>query len=208
MAIKNILFDLGGVLLNIDYGLTEKAFVELGLSDFPNIYSQARQSGLFDDFEMGKISEKNFFDKIGDIFNERPADEEIKHAWNAMLLDFPAHRLDMLKKLSRDRRIFLISNTNAIHYDALNASFVDVYGHKLGDYFEKDYYSHILGMRKPNREVFEYITNECEIKPEETIFIDDSLQHIEGARKLHFQAHLLPAGKDVGNLLRGLSILA
>ena len=116
--IKNIIFDLGGVLLNIDYALTIKAFESHGVSNFEEVYSQAKQTDLFDKFETGKITENEFIEGIKSLIRKDIQKNQILEAWNAMLLDFPKERLSLLQEASKHYRIFLLSNTNETHITA------------------------------------------------------------------------------------------
>lgn len=189
---KNIIFDLGGVILNIDYQLTVDAFRKIGLSQFDAIYSQLAQSNLFDDFEMGKISPEKFRDQIRKKITHPLTDTEIDTAWNAMLLDLPKERIKLLEKLKQSHRIFLLSNTNAIHEKAYTADMIKQYGSNvLENHFEKVYLSHHVGMRKPQKEIFQFVVNENNLQPEETLFIDDSPQYIKGAKDAGLDAILL-----------------
>lgn len=187
--IKNIIFDFGGVLLNIDYHLTEAAFRKLGFSDFDILYSQQRQSDLFDRLEKGEISENEFIDSIKKFGPEKVREEDIRMAWNAMLLDFPDEVTDVLNCLRGVCRVFLLSNTNQLH----KASFMKIIEKKMGwknfeTFFEKTYLSCDIGMRKPDSEVFERVIFENKLKKEETLFIDDSIQHVEGALRAGLRA--------------------
>src|SRR4051812_45032914 len=114
-GIKHIIFDLGGVLLNIDYRLTEEAFVEAGVRDFPELYSQLRQTDLFDRFETGQISAEEFVQSLQHASYIKVTEAQIIRAWNAMLLDYPLRRLQILQQLSLYYNLFLLSNTNEIH---------------------------------------------------------------------------------------------
>ena len=207
-GIENILFDLGGVLLNIDYTITERAFREMGLFKFNDIYSQSRQDGLFDDFEKGLIGRNEFVSQIQDYFrDEIPSESAIEQAWNAMLIDFPDTRLEMLKMLKADHDLFLVSNTNEIHYEAFKEIFNEAYPEDFSSFFNRDYYSHQLGMRKPDAEIFEHIIDENSLDPTKTLFIDDSKQHIKAAKKLKFNTLQLKKGQEVVVVLHELSIL-
>ncbi len=183
MTIKNIIFDLGGVLLNIDYQATIKAFKDLGINNFDEMYNQAAQDHVFDGFDKGDISPTVFRDEIRRITRMPLTDESIDHAWNAMLLDLPWHRIDLLQGVKANYRSFLLSNTNAIHIPVFHDYLHREYGmDNLSALFEKQYLSHEIGMHKPDREPFDLILNENDLNPEETLFIDDSIQHLEGAR--------------------------
>jgi glucose-1-phosphatase len=189
-----IIFDLGGVLLNIDYNKTSKAFLELGIGDFDAAFSQARQQRLFDDYEKGRITSPVFLENLLKWCREGTTSELAEAAWNAMLLDFPQERLNALQKLSASHRLFLLSNTNEIHIKAYSKYLQENFGFScLKNYFEKQYYSYEIGMRKPDREIFDHVIRENNLKASATLFIDDSIQHINGASKAGIAAiHLTP----------------
>lgn len=182
--IQNVIFDFGGVLLNIDYQATYDLLSKLIGTDFN--FSQYKQADLFSEFECGFISNDLFRDGIRAISSKNElSDEQIDQAWNAMLGNLPQKRIDLVKKISEKRRVFLLSNTNAIHKKAidpvLSQSAVD------GDFegiFEKVYWSHLIGMRKPDAEIFTHVIKENNLDPKTTLFIDDSPQHVEGAAKV------------------------
>jgi epoxide hydrolase-like predicted phosphatase len=194
---KNIIFDLGGVLININYSLTSDAFEALGLGKFDELFSQAHQTKLFDLYEKGLISSEEFRTRVKTFFSEPIDDYTIDSAWNAMLLDFPAERLHFLKKMKTQYRTFLLSNTNDIHIQKINQELQRVHGiPDLSGYFEKMYLSYKVHMRKPDAEIFELVLSENKLKPSETLFIDDSAQHIETAKKLGIQTYWLDTKKE------------
>lgn len=190
---KNIIFDLGGVLLNIDFKLTSNAFKELGVHHFDEMFTQHFSNPLFELLETGKIDEAAFYEAFRKEAGLPLTNEQIRDAWNALLLDFPAERIEWLEKIARQYRIFLFSNTNQIHYDCFIQHFSNSFnGKDFNDFFEKAYYSQFLGLRKPYPASFQAIVNEQEILPSETLFIDDTLKNIEAASQLGFQTiHLL-----------------
>lgn len=197
---KNIIFDLGGVVLNIDYLLAVKAFKILGLGDFDTFFSQAQQKQLFDLYEKGEITSDNFRKELKTychLANTGLDDTAIDNAWNSMLLDLPQERLNLLKRFKQSHRTFLLSNTNEIHIDAFNVylqknfNIPDLSGH-----FEKLYLSYKVGMRKPDTEIFELVLSENNLDPKETLFIDDSIQHIESAKKIGIQTYWLDVKKE------------
>jgi putative hydrolase of the HAD superfamily len=194
---KNIIFDLGGVLLNIDHSLTIKAFFDLGLKNFAELFSSAQQKQLFDLYEKGDISSRNFRDQIKTYCNNTIDDTSIDAAWNAMLLDLPPERLHLLQKVKTTHRTFLLSNTNEIHIETFNGYLQKNFGiADLSMYFEKVYLSYKSGMRKPDAEIFELVLSENNLDPGATLFIDDSIQHIEGAKKLGIQTYWLDLKKE------------
>lgn len=197
-GIRHIIFDLGGVLLNIDYQLTEKAFVDLGITNFAEMYSQLQQTSLFDDFEVGRISAAEFIKSLKDASGVNVSDREITDAWNAMLLDFPLRRLQILQQLRTYYDLILLSNTNEIHEAAFNEILASQNGiPNIGAFFDRVYLSHRIGMRKPDVAVFERIIAENQLQKEHTLFIDDSPQHVEGARAAGIQAIWLEKGMTI-----------
>jgi putative hydrolase of the HAD superfamily len=201
--IKNIIFDLGGVILNINYHLTIDAYKNLGLTNFESMFTQAQQVGLFDQLDKGLVTPAQFREGLRQISNVALSDRQIDDAWNAMLLDFPQHRLEVLKSVKNYYKTFLLSNTNAIHIDEYNNILLKTFGvDNLSVFFDKEYYSHKIHMRKPDAEAFEIILNENNLNASETLFIDDTLQHVEGAKKLGILAYHLniPAGESIEKL--------
>ncbi len=196
-----IIFDLGGVLINLDYQLTSKAFIDLGLTDFDATYSQLQQTDLFDRFETGAISSFHFINRLLDQLPQGTSGNKVVHAWNAMILDFPEERLLWLLKMKQCYRIFLLSNTNTLHMEAVRRSLERTIGHqRLEDYFEQVYLSCEMGLRKPNPEIFSRVCDEQGLNPATTVFIDDSPQHVEGAASIGLQALHLKPGEAVQSL--------
>lgn len=196
-SFKNIIFDLGGVLININYSLTSRAFEKLGVSNFDALFSQASQTHLFDLYEKGLITSAEFRKRIKAFLPGGIDDNTIDNAWNAMLLDFPKERLDLLQKVKLTHRTFLLSNTNEIHIQKINQDLNQQYGiPNLNGFFEKVYLSYGVNKRKPDAEIFEQVLSENNLKPSETLFIDDSPQHIEGAKKLGIQTYWLDVKKE------------
>lgn len=193
---KNIIFDFGGVILNLDYQRTIVAFQELGITDFEKSYSQLNQSDLFDQFERGEISPNQFRIGLRTAFSAPVSDGQLDEAWNAMLLDLPVERLRVLEKLHSEKRISMLSNTNEIHVEAFESAMNKTHGiQNLSGFFDHVYYSCRVGMRKPEERIFEYVIKEQNYNPSETLFIDDSPQHIEGAKRVGLHAYHLRADR-------------
>lgn len=191
-----IIFDLGGVILHIDYDATCAAFEKMGLPNFNEIYSQATQSGLFDRFETGQISAQFFINSLLEYLPKGTTPNGVVHAWNAMILHFPKENLDFLSEIKTGKRTFLLSNTNEIHVQCFNRKLAEVSLHKnLNPFFEKVYFSNELGKRKPHEETFIHVCEENSLLPTRTLFIDDSLQHIEGAKKAGLKTHYFLKGE-------------
>ncbi len=189
--------DLGGVILNIDYYKTINAFQKLGIPNFDELYTQAKQEHLFDDYESGKIDSNEFLTRLSEHFNVSRSREEIINAWNAMLLDLPQERLEFLSSLKKKYRTSLLSNTNPIHIECFHEIIkrennID----SLNPYFDHVHFSSDLGMRKPDPEIFEHVCKLHNYVPSETLFIDDSSQHVNGAKEAGLQAYYLDTEKS------------
>ncbi|HTI90902.1 MAG TPA: HAD family phosphatase [Puia sp.] len=194
-GIKNIIFDLGGVIINLDNQRTEDAFTSLGVKDFRSYFGHGHASSFFKEYEVGRLSDQQFIDSLRQLTGLSLSDEDIVESWNALLLDFPPERIQLLKQLRKSYRIFLFSNTNALHLAALQQTYRDTFGGgSLEDHFEKTYYSHLMGMRKPDRESFEYILKENQLNAEETMFVDDAIINVEGAEKVGLRGLFLRPG--------------
>lgn len=197
-GIKHIIFDLGGVLLNIDYNLTEQAFIDAGIHNFGELYAQLGQTELFDQLETGKIGRDEFITALQHVSSVTLTETQILGAWNAMLLDFPVRRLQLLQQLRLYYDLVLLSNTNEIHEEAFNRILLSDRGiPNIGVFFDKVYFSHRVGLRKPGKEIFQRILDECGFKPEHTLFIDDSPQHIVTAKSLGIQTIYLEKGMTI-----------
>mgnify|MGYP001329311870 CR=1 FL=1 len=191
-----IIFDLGGVILNIDYRLTIAAFEKLGVKNADLFYSKKEQNPIFDKIEIGEITANYFLDELQKKTNNAEI-KQLESAWNAMLLDLPESRLNHIQKLSKNYKIFLLSNTNEIHFNAFRKMIGEKRWLKFSSLFTKMYLSHEIGFRKPNKEAFQIILDENKLKANEVFFIDDSPQHIKAARSLGIQSHYLLEGEEI-----------
>lgn len=182
-TIKNIIFDLGGVIYDIDYHRTIKAFSDLGIPQAEVLYSQAKQTNLFDDYEIGAISSDTFIHELKSKLNKELDDSVIINAWNALLIGLPEHRLDFLLEVKTSFNTYLLSNTNELHINQINKELKEIHVNGLSPFFHEVFLSYELGMRKPYKETFLEVINRLDIDPSETLFIDDSSQHLEGAKE-------------------------
>lgn len=202
--IDTIIFDLGGVLLNLSYQRTAQAFAALsGRADAQQLYTQAMQEPIFDQYEMGLIGDEAFRDGLRALLQTQADDQALDQAWNAMLLDLPAERIRFVDSLRASKRVLLLSNTNAIHIRAFEQIFAQTmqgeYAH-IGQAFDQVYYSYQMADRKPHPSIFLSVCQEHGIDPARTLFIDDSEQHVLGARKAGLQAVHLTGGKTIFDL--------
>lgn len=196
--IKNIIFDLGGVIIDIDFQLSINALKKISpLSDL--LQSEGFKSPLFLDYEKGLLSDEEFRNEIKNRFQIEAPDSAIDEAWNALLGPIPQERIDILQKLKPHFRTFLLSNTNAIHIEGVEAILYQSHGiPKLDDLFEKAYYSHHIKERKPDPASFLYILETHGLKAEETLFLDDNLDNIHAAESLGIQVlHIQQNSNDI-----------
>lgn len=193
-----IIFDFGGVLYDIDYQSPVRAFEELGISGFAQSFSKANQSEIFDKLDRGDISDSEFLDFLAAQFGSNPpSEEQLRQAWNAILIGLPKYRIDLVHRLHSRYRTFLLSNTNAMHAAEFERRIERDFGLEwFRSAFNAVYYSHELRMRKPDVAIFEKVMSVNGLDPAKTLFIDDSPQHIEGARKAGMHAYHFQVGKD------------
>jgi glucose-1-phosphatase len=191
--IKNIIFDLGGVILNIDIKLTEQALVDLGIDNLSQQGTMSHLPSFFREYEAGKMDDVLFIQSVKGLSAKTLTDEEVINAWNALLLDFPQERLDLLRSLKERYRLFLLSNTNSIHQRKFQQDLHTQTGVYLEDFFEKTYYSHTAGLCKPDTAIFKLVITENNLNPAETLFVDDTESNVTGAKEAGLQvAHIIP----------------
>lgn len=201
--IKNIIFDFGGVIFDIDYQKPILAFKKLGIPEFEKLYHKVAQTNIFNNLETGEISQDEFvaflLEKINDPIIKG---DQVIEAWNAILLDISKERVAIIHNLKEKYNIILLSNTNKIHVDAFEIIVEKSVGLEyFKSAFKNVYYSNEIGMRKPNKNIFLEVCKWNGFIAEETLFIDDSIQHIEGAASCGiYSYHLDVKTEDISNL--------
>ena len=204
-SIKNLIFDLGVVIINIDTDRTVEAMKSLGFNDFQESYTLFKQIDLFDKLEKGIIKSDDFRNEMRKHILNEVNDKQFDKAWSAMLLDFPNERIEIIKRLAKNYNVYLLSNTNEIHYNQYIKDFKDQYGFDFNSLFQKVYYSFQLGMRKPDTEIFEFVLDDSRLNPFETVFIDDLVKNIETAARLGINTIWIDEtkGDNIVNKLNG-----
>lgn len=199
--VKNIIFDFGAVLIPIDESLTWESFEEAGA-----LKELKDQSDTFQKFEKGEISKTQFLKNIQPYFFRKIFPADLAKAWNAMLKPLPEERVNLLKRLKKEYRIFLLSNTNELHIQHIKDTAGPFLHKQFIRQFEKIYYSHEVGMRKPDKEIFEMVLQENDLKPEETFYIDDGKKHTKTAKAMGIKTwHFSPEEDDINDLGKVLS---
>lgn len=201
--IRNIIFDFGGVLFEIDYDLPAQAFEKLGFFGYRETYTQAHQNPIYDLLETGKVSNEEFLNYLHSLV-PHATEAQVAHAWNVILLHIMPEEVTHVKRI-RDAgyRTFLLSNTNAIHvteFERMIAETMDFEFFRSA--FEAIYYSNVIGLRKPHPEIFLQICDWNNLNVKETLFIDDSEQHVLGAAKAGLHTHHLKPGQRISAIMK------
>jgi glucose-1-phosphatase len=199
MRVKNIIFDFGNVLFDLDLPQIEKQFRRLYADRYETVLEQLKDKRVFDLYETGGLDTSEFTDALRLAVEPALSTEQVVAAWNAIFIDMPARRFDMLSRLRKQYSVFLLSNINDLH-----ARWIDGYmlrEHHLHDFqirfFDGVYYSHLIRLRKPTREIYEYVLADAELIPEECAFFDDLEANVEAAKTLGIRAFLHPVGRDI-----------
>lgn len=191
--VKNIIFDYGNVIFEIDFKRAQNALSQLGIKNIDEFFGHKGQADLFSELETGSITASKFRAKIRESAgNPELSDEEIDLAWNSLLIGVPANIHHVLLEVKQRYRTFLLSNTNEIHYNYILDYLKREHQIENNDHlFEKAYYSQLMRLRKPTIEIFDCVIKENNLDPQETLFIDDSPQHLAGAQKAGLQTLLM-----------------
>lgn len=198
MVIRNIIFDLGNVILDVKPHVIRTFLASTSETAIDALHEHLFRSGVYHSFEIGAISPEEFRDEVRKFSPDHLSDEAIDQAWNTMLGEIPRPRIELLKKLKDKYRLFLLSNTNEIHYNAYSEYVRKTYNTELEDFFEQSFYSHRMGLRKPDEEIYKRVVQECRIDPSETLFIDDFLENVKASRRLGLKGFHLDEGRDIG----------
>lgn len=194
--IETIIFDFGDVFINLDFSATEKALKNLGIKEWNTELDALNKS-----YEVGKIDEFAFIEGIQKHTNNADL-VTIREAWNALLLDFPLYRLEFLQMIGSKYRLFLLSNTDATHIDKFEHKVGQSFARDFYSCFEKVYFSFEIGKRKPDENTYKYIIGNHNLVAKKTLFVDDKLENIEGAKKAGLHTwHINPKTEDVTSVL-------
>ncbi len=203
-GIKNILFDLGGVLMNIDFDRTFNAFEVIGFRGAGEAFQDPEINRLCMEFETGVYCSIEMRRKFREMTGFKCTDEQFDKAWNALLIDFPPVRIRRVEEVAKKYKTYLLSNTNPIHARHFNAELNKHFGYESLDHLlDKAWYSHNLGLRKPDERIFERVLKVSKLNASETLFLDDSLINIRAAESLGIQAKLITEEFGVIEALEG-----
>lgn len=183
--IKNIIFDLGNVIINIDFDLTYAAFEKLTNKNLKEVYQEFENQQIWERYELGELSNEEFVQLLRDALEINVSDEKIIEAWNALLLDIPKKRIDKLRALSEKYRLFFLSNTSDLHIQDVNRILMDSIGVvDLKELVEVAYYSYEMKLRKPDVIIYEEVLKQSNLKASETVFLDDNYDNVVAANKV------------------------
>ena len=196
-TIKNIVFDLGGVLIDLDHSQAVQRFKEIGVEDAEQLLDPYEQKGIFLEVENGTIDADEFCRKLREHTGKDLTYDEIRHGWLGFISDTPQYKLDYLLALRERYNVYLLSNTNPIIQEgwARTTGFTPA-GRPIGDYFDRMYTSYEVGVTKPDRRIFDYMIKDSGLIPSETLFVDDGKSNIEVGRSLGFATYQPRNGED------------
>lgn len=201
--IKNVVFDLGGVLINLDFDNCLDAFRKAGFQDIEKQACQYGGKGIFSQFELGEITPSAFREAVRKKVSEPLGDDyKIDAMWNLMLRDIPREKLDLLLELRGRYMVYLLSNTNQIHWDYACKELFTYRGFRVNDFFEDTFLSFEMHKAKPDPDIFTQMMKEANILPEETFFIDDSEANCQAATALGIRSYHYHIGEDLNALFK------
>ena len=198
--ITTLIFDFGGVLINLDLDRCIQRFRDLGVRNFEENLNNYGQKGFFLDFEKGNIGIEEFREEIRKLAQISLTDKEIDDAWCSFLCDIPDQKMNLLLELKKNYRLLLLSNTNPLHIEISAKNEFARFGLTIQDIFEKCYFSYEMKMAKPDAEIFEAVLADSDVKPEECLFLDDGQKNIEQANKIGIQTYLVDVNEDLSFL--------
>ncbi|HSG67509.1 MAG TPA: HAD family phosphatase [Bacteroidales bacterium] len=199
--IRNIIFDFGAVIINIDPDAVFRHMMARGIDNLDEMHALLVENHIYHDLETGKITPAEFREAIRDTLKLSLSDDEIDASWNTMILDIPAERISFMNRLKSKYSIFLLSNTNAIHYDYYDKYFRETYDYpSLNSFFTRTWYSYQMGVRKPDPAIFRLALEEGRLEAGQTAFIDDMQINVDAAATLGILPIHLPEGKEIMDL--------
>lgn len=203
--ISTLIFDFGGVLIDLDMNQSILNFKKLGVENVESYLSNFGQSGFFMQLEKGKISADEFRFEIRKMTTNTITDKEIDDAWNTFLVRIPSEKLDIVYELRKKYRVIMLSNTNAIHFPYAEQTFFSYKNRSIDEYFDKCYRSYDMKMAKPDAEIFEAILSQEQVAANRCLLLDDGPKNIEQAQKLGIQTYFVDPKEDLSFLLTNIN---
>lgn len=200
-TITTLIFDFGGVLINLDLPQCIENIKKLGVESIESYLSNFGQKEFFLQFEKGEIGIAEFRNEIRKLSNKTVEDAEVDAAWCSFLVDIPDERLILLEKLRTKYKLLLLSNSNPLHVDVSAAKALEGTGRTIRDYFDTCYFSYEMGLTKPDPAIFEALLADAGVVASECLFLDDGPKNIDIANSLGFQTHFVTQGENFDFLL-------
>ena len=198
--IKNIVFDLGGVLVDLDFKAAINGLQQAGFVNVKEQLQSFDREGIFQKFELGEMTAEEFRTAIRENSTVTLTDEEIDALWNAMLLEIPREKLELILDLRGKYMVYLLSNTNSIHWDYVCKNAFNYRGFRVNDYFEETFLSYEMHLAKPDKAIYEKVLQDANLLAEETLFIDDSESNCKAAEEVGIHAHHYHIGDDLSKV--------
>ena len=198
--IKNIVFDLGGVLVDLDFKAAINGLQQAGFVNVKEQLQSFDREGIFQKFELGEMTAEEFRTAIRENSTVTLTDEEIDALWNAMLLEIPREKLELILDLRGKYMVYLLSNTNSIHWDYVCKNAFNYRGFRVNDYFEETFLSYEMHLAKPDKAIYEKVLQDANLLAEETLFIDDSEANCKAAEEVGIHAHHYHIGDDLSKV--------
>lgn len=199
--IKHIIFDFGQVIINIDPSAVRDKMIKRGITNVDEMHLKLVEADVYNKLETGHITADEFRQAIKDTVDSSLTSEEVDDAWNSMILDIPRERIKFMTRLKSRYKLYLLSNTNAIHYEYYDGYFRDTFDYpSLNTFFTKAWYSYQMGLRKPDPEIFSMVLKDGQLDPAETVFIDDLKENTDMAASTGIIPCHLPPGKEFMDL--------
>ena len=198
--IKNIVFDLGGVLVDLDFKAAINGLQEAGFANVKEQLQTFDRDGIFQKFELGEMTADEFRSAIRENSTVALTDEEVDNLWNLMLLEIPREKLELILELRGKYMVYLLSNTNSIHWDYVCKNAFNYRGFRVEDYFEETFLSYKMHLAKPDKAIFEKVLSDANLLTEETLFIDDSEANCKAAQEVGIHAHHYHVGDDLNKI--------
>ena len=198
--IRNIVFDLGGVLVDLDFKAAINGLQEAGFANVKEQLLAFDRGGIFQKFEVGEITADEFRTAIRENSTVTLTDEEVDGLWDAMLLEIPREKLELILELRGKYMVYLLSNTNSIHWDYVCKNAFNYRGFRVEDYFEETFLSYEMHLAKPDKAIFEKVLHDANLLAEETLFIDDSEANCKAAQEVGIHAHHYHVGDDLSKI--------
>ena len=198
--IRNIVFDLGGVLVDLDFKAAINGLQKAGFANVKEQLQSFDREGIFQKFELGEMTAEDFRTAIRENSTVTLTDEEVDALWNLMLLEIPREKLELILELRGKYMVYLLSNTNSIHWDYVCKNAFNYRGFRVEDYFEETFLSYEMHLAKPDKAIFEKVLHDANLLPEETLFIDDSEANCKAAQEVGIHAHHYHVGDDLSKI--------